>query len=84
MKKFEVSKMHWAKRNFIQRWAARVVAKMILKQDSSYQCCGKYNLFSFDVDNKVADIQVPAKQFAHWILREAGYDLRPCDLEEEK
>lgn len=87
---FDIDKM-WPKRSFIQRWAARIVAKMLLKKDSSYQCYGETNWVTapvegagFDrttyVSNGKADIQVPAIQMAHWILRESGYSVCQADI----
>jgi hypothetical protein len=75
--KFKIDKM-WPKRSFIQRWASKIVAKMFLDKNSSYQCCGEVN-WTIGKEKR-ADIQVPASQFAHWILREAGYSVCEADL----
>lgn len=76
--KFPVDKM-WPKRSFIQRWAARIVAKMMLEsKGESYQCSGEINWHLFP--NR-ADVQVPDIQFAHWILRESGYSVCQADIE---
>jgi hypothetical protein len=92
--KFPIDKK-WPKRSFLQRWAARVVAKMLLSKNSSYQCCGKinwmhtlkeengilYHKLDYVPNESEADIQVPSLQMAHWILRESGYSVCEADIE---
>lgn len=69
--------------------AARVVARMLLKENGTYQCSGDLNWICDNYYNHIrrlngpikrADIQVPAAQMAHWILREAGYKVCANDL----
>jgi hypothetical protein len=66
-----------------KRWAFRIVARHLMKQNTAYQCMGKMNWGLGDYDPVKrrfdgADIQVPGVSMAHWILREAGYGV--CEV----
>lgn len=70
----------WPKRKWYQQLAARIVAKMML-DGTSYQCSGKIN---WELSGNKADIQVPGTQMAHWILRQAGYNVAEIDVIEHR
>lgn len=76
--RFALQNGDWPKRTWLQRWASRIVARMLLEREMSYECTGRFN-WAQTVDN-IASIQASNIDLAHWVLFEAGYGVRPCDL----
>jgi len=80
----------WPRRSFVVRWAARILARRLMKIGGSYQCSGRLNWVADRLSQKQgsqlnlekhAYIQVPASQIVHWILWEGGYNVSESDVQ---
>jgi len=72
---------HWLlKSNFVNRWAARVTARMIYyAMGNTYQFGGYTGILM----EKYEMVDADKYQLMHWILREAGYSCSPADVMRE-